>query len=103
MVGDGAERVSEVDAGFDDVLERLAAIAPRRVHLEIAAIVLDPRPGQRRVAQRAEDLRAAEGMIAKAAAALDILLLAAAGDRALDGRRSAGLKDLENDPRGRGT
>ena len=69
VIGDGAVVVAARDARLDDVLERLAAVAPRRVHLQVAAIVLEPRAVQRRVLQRREHLRAAEEVAAQIALA----------------------------------
>jgi len=46
------------------------------MHLEITVIVLEPRTGQLRIAQRGEDLRAAEEATGGIAAPLDVARLA---------------------------
>src|SRR5205823_7404328 len=54
VVGDRAVFVASRNPLVDDVLERLAAVAPGGVHLEIAAILRARRPGERRVIERSE-------------------------------------------------
>src|SRR4029077_19685794 len=103
MIGDGAELVPALDPGEDDVLERLATVAPRRVHLQVAVVVVDARAGQLLVPERGKDLRAAQEMAPQVAAPLDVAALAAFGDRSLDRRRGAGLQHLENHARRRRT
>ena len=46
VISDRAECVAARETALDDVRERLAAIAPRRMHLKIAAIVLQARARQ---------------------------------------------------------
>ena len=101
MIRDTAEAVATLDAGRDDLVERLAAVAPRRVHLQIAAIVGDRRSGQLLVLQRREHLRATEKVSAQIAPSCDVFALAALVDRALDRRRRSRLQHLENHARGR--
>ena len=96
MIRDAAEAVAALDAGRDDLVERLAAVAPRRVHLQIAAIVGEARSDELRVPQRCEHLRAAQEMPAQIALPLDVRCLVALGDRALHRRRRAGLQHLED-------
>ena len=60
MVRHRGERIAARQAGADDVLERLAAVTPRRVHLQIAAIVRPLRAAQRGVGQHGSHSSAAE-------------------------------------------
>src|SRR5436309_2679795 len=96
MIRDAAERVPAIEAAADDVLQRLAAVAPDRVHLQIAAVVVDARSAERRVSERGEDLRAAEKVTAEVAPPLDIGALRAFGYRTLDRRRRSGLQHFQN-------
>ena len=84
VIGDAAERVSTGQAALDDVREGLAAIAPRGVHLKIAAIVLESRTDQLPVVQRRHHLRAAQKLAAEISTALDVAGLSAVGDGALN-------------------
>src|SRR4051812_33547212 len=101
MIGHRTELVSEADSRADDVGERLAAVAPGGVHLQVAAVVLDSRPLQRRVGQRREHLRTTEEVVAQPAPALDVCRLAAFGDGPFDRRRGARLEHLLDDARRR--
>ena len=56
MIGDAAVLVAARDAGLDDVLERLASVAPRGVHLQIAAIVGERRSVSDVLRERREHL-----------------------------------------------
>src|ERR687888_119190 len=101
MIGDTAELIAARDAGLDDLLERLAAIAPRRMHLQVAVIFGQLRPLQLVVAQRGEHLRTAEEMTPKIPPALDVARLAALGNGAFHRRRRSRLQHLEDDARRR--
>ena len=72
MIGDGAEAVAARETGLDDVRERLAAVAPGRVHLEIAAVVLEAGPVKRVFRSAASHLRAAQKVLAQIAASFDV-------------------------------
>src|SRR5206468_6998531 len=80
VIGDGAERVPTGQTLLDDVGERLAAIAPRGVHLKIAAIVLEARTDKFPVLQCRHHLRTAEELTAKIPAMFDVGGLSAVGD-----------------------
>ena len=101
MIGDRRELVAAGATRGDDVLEGLAAVAPRRVHLQITAIVGERRPGEAGVVERGPDAGPAQEMAAEGAAARDLGALAARVDRGLDDRRSAGAQHLEDDARRR--
>src|SRR5207245_2723520 len=103
MVGYRAVLISAGDSGGDDVVERLAAVAPRRVHLKIAPIRIEARSAKLCIAKRSNDLRACEKVGAELTARGDVRGAAARRDRTLDGLRSPRAKHLENDPRRRGT
>ena len=60
MIRHGAELVPALDTAFDDRFERLTAVAPDRMHLQVAAIVRPRRSAQFAIAKRREHLRAAE-------------------------------------------
>ena len=94
-----AQRCAAREAGLDDRIERLGAVAPDRVHLEIAAVLR----ARRRAAAR-EDLahgRAAEEMLPQRAQLRDLLLLARLAHRPLDERRRAVVDQLARDAIGR--
>src|SRR2546426_11239979 len=87
MVSHAAELIAALDAGFDNGVERLAAVAPSRVHLKIAMIVGEGRTAELLVAQRGDHLRAAQKMAAQVVSLLDVALLPTVGDRVLHRRR----------------
>ena len=95
VIGDRAPGVAAAAAGLDDLLERLAAVAPRRVHLQIAAIVGEARAAQAGVAVDGADAGAAQEVRAQArGGARPRRALAAGVDHALDHRRGAGRQHL---------
>src|SRR5438034_2868857 len=49
MIRDSAVLIAARQSGFDDVAQRLAAIAPRGMHLEVATIVCELRPAKLRI------------------------------------------------------
>ena len=87
MIGHGAELIAAREAGVDDPVERLAAVAPDRMHLQVAVVVRQPRPSQARIVQRGRDLCAAQEMGAQRPPLLDVFRLTALRDRLLDDRR----------------
>ena len=99
VIRDGAVVVAARQARFDDVLERLASVAPHRVHLQIAAIFVASDGAQLWIAQRRNDLRAAQVVSAKLAALLDIARTSTLGNRPLDCRRRSGAEHFEYDAR----
>ena len=101
VIGHRAPGVAAAAAGLDDRLERLAAVAPRRVHLEIAAVVLAARPAQAGVVVDGADAGAAQEVRAQTAAAVDLAALAAGVDHALHHRRGAGRQHLQDHARRR--
>src|SRR5688500_2810473 len=103
MVGDRAVLVSALDRRDDDLRERLPAVAPIRVHLEIAAIVVKPGTGQPLVAQHRDNLRAAEVVRPPPSPILDRRGLPSLGYGAIDRLRAAGCERLDDDPRRGGT
>ena len=56
VVGDRAVLVAEIDARPDHRVDRIAAVAPRRVHVEVSADVAPRHQPRQRARQRARDL-----------------------------------------------
>ena len=99
MIGDAGAAPPALEAGVDDRLERLAAVAPDRVHLEVAAVLLARRRALPR--QDLADRRPAEELAAEAAQPRDFLLLARVAHRLLDERGGAVVDHLARDAVGR--
>src|ERR1043166_5576362 len=88
--------IAALERLFDDVLERLTAVAPRRVHLEIAAILRFGWTGQRRIVERGNDAGARQKILAPHAALLRLRDLAARLDCGSNRGRLAGLQHFED-------
>ena len=100
MIGDSAVVVATGDAGVDDVLERLAAVTPGRMHLQIAAVRGELRTAELRIAQRRHNLRARQKVAAQVAAFRDVRAVAAGSNRAVHSLGSTGAQHFENYARG---
>src|SRR5262245_48040661 len=99
MVGDRRIAVPPREAGLGDLLEGRRAVAPFRMHLEIATVVGRTWSRGRRVVEEAQRFGATEKVLAERPPAPDILELAAVRDRLFDRRRASGLEDLEDHAR----
>ncbi len=86
MVGDRRVPVAACQAGLGNLVHRRRAVAPFRMHLQVAAVVVWRRPVEGRVAQDAEGLGAAEDMLPQASATSDVRLPAARLDGTFNGR-----------------
>ena len=98
MIGDPHTGVSEIQAGLDHRFDRLRAVTPRGVHLEVTAkrcpadaIVV------RRVTDRCEHAELTEVVAAKQALGGHLALFAGSGDGSIDCRRASLLHELRND------
>src|SRR3989442_10086788 len=100
MIGNSAVVVAPGDAGVDDVLEGLAAVAPGRMHLQIAAVRGELRTAELRIAQGRHNLRARQEIAAQVTAFRDVRTAAAFGNRALHSLGSTGAEHVENYARG---
>ena len=97
MIGHAAEFVAAREACFHDLFERLHAVAERRMHLQIAAVLLDRNAVERRIAQHPADARPAHEVVAQPASLENRRRLRAICNETIDGRRLSGGQDLEND------
>ena len=104
MIGDGGMRVAARDPGLDDLLERLAAVAPIGMHLQIAADV----GARRRIGLRDRIAASAAARLRKFDRSPRRLRISArvfgsaAFDGAIDDRRRAVAQHFEDHARRRG-
>src|ERR1700704_3642504 len=102
MIGDRRIVIAPFTTGVSNVLDCRVTVAPFGVHLQITAVLLNGRTRERGVCENATDFRTTQKMPPKLPSPLNICSVAALVDRAFDGRRSAGLEDLADNPcRGR--
>ena len=99
VVGDCRIRISPGHARGDDVVERLGAIAPGGVHLQIAPVVLTARPRDCRIVEHGADPGAAQEPAAPLPPPRDLYGPGAAGHGSFHRGRRAGVEGLENHPR----
>src|SRR6185503_20494135 len=97
MVCNGDSRPAARDRALRQLRDCLDTVAPHRVHLAVAAIVIDADDARNGEGEQSDDFRAAQETCAKAAASGDFFLLPADENRALDGGREAVIQDFEND------
>jgi len=98
VIGDADTQPSELVAPFREIRDRLAAVAPRRMHLQIAEIAArrNDRRIKRRV-QRDPHRVATEIGTAEAAALLYFTPLRRCRDRRLNGGRLSGPHEFRDD------
>src|SRR4030095_4746534 len=103
MIGDRRVSIAALKTRIGNLLDRRIAVAPFRVHLQIAAVLLERGAGERGIQQNAADLRAAQKVPPKLTSSLNIRPPIAARDRAVNRWRLASVQDLADDSCGTGS
>src|SRR5437763_2804114 len=85
MIRDGREGPAAVDGRECDLIQRRRAVAPFRVHLQIAVVVRWRRPREGIVREDAQDGGPAEKRASEGAASANLIRLSAPRDGILDG------------------
>lgn len=86
MIRDRRIAVSARLTCLADVVQRGIAVTPFRMHLEIAAILVQTRSAKSRIPDDSQHLRSAEEVPAQCTAALDVVASLPEVDGTLDGR-----------------
>src|SRR5689334_9559961 len=82
VVSDGGEAIAAVQARVGNLANRRSAVAPFRMHLQIAGVVFERGARKRRISQNATDCGAAQKVPPKLTASFYISPSIAAFDRA---------------------
>ena len=94
MIGDPPVGQAQLLHGFRNLIRALVAVAPGRVHLQIAAVLADSGTTERGLRQNPSHLRAAQKVSPQFTSSQDIGASPAPLDGLFNGRRSAGLENL---------
>jgi hypothetical protein len=97
VIGHRDPRPAALARTVGQLRDRLDTIAPGRVHLEVAAIVLERDDAGNRQRQQAHDFGAAEEPGTQDAAPGDVVLAPTRGNRLLDSRGVTMLEHFVND------
>src|SRR5689334_1810275 len=96
MVGHGCVGIAPRTTGIGDLGECWVAVAPLRVHLQIAAILVGSRSCEVRVAKDPHHFSAAEKMASQRSTTVDLVARTARVNGLLDGGRHAAVEHLVN-------
>jgi hypothetical protein len=99
VIGDGSVLIAPRETGIGYLAQCRRAIAPFRVHLQIAAILVRPWPAECGFAQHTDDFSSAEEMAAERAPPFHIGGSVAECHCLIHAGGPAGLEHLENDAR----